>query len=245
MYDQQIGRALQDAVARIPAPPESRWVPQRSARSSPGAALVAIAATILILLSGFAIAALRTPHAVPSTPGDPFSAAEEATWMQVRAALQAGAVILRPTWLPDEFKGTGTAFHPSPQVQIADAAGTYTVDYYGSVFMARPEGRSRGRGCLQGNEIACQTWSRVEIKTLTVKPEESFYGVELVDVAPLSARGTTVRVRVGPRVPDQQGEPHQLIYMNWLENGTSYELNTLDVSMTDLTRVLHGLAPMK
>ncbi len=69
--------------------------------------------------------------------------------------------------------------------------------------------------------------------------------MQLVDVAPINARGTTVRVRVGPRVFDVNGQPHQLIYMNWLEGETSYELNALDVNLTDLTRVLRGLEPMR
>lgn len=228
-YEQSIGRALQSAAARIPAPPESRWVPSHSARSGANAAVLAIAAAILILMGGVAI--VVSQPTVPAAPGDPFSVADDAAWAQVRAELPS-AVILRPTWIPDEFKTTGTADHPSPQVSIQNANGTYAVSYYGTPFPAV-------------RDSALQGWPRVEIKTLTVKPEDSFYGVQLVDVAPINARGTTVRVRVGPRVLDVNGQPHQLIYMNWLEGGTSYELNTLDVNLTDLTRVLRSLEPMK
>jgi hypothetical protein len=223
-YEQSIARALQNAAARISAPPESRWVPERRSRSGADVAVLAIAGAILILLTGIAITAL--PRTVPSSPGDPFSVADEAAWMQVRSTLPS-ALVLRPTWIPDEFKRTGSGDCPTPTASIQDANGTYTL------FRMPPGSR---------NPQAC---TRVELKTLIVKPEDSFYGVQLVDVAPINARGTTVRVRVGPRVLDVNGQPHQLIYMNWLERGTSCELNTLDVNLTDLTRVLRSLEPMK
>jgi hypothetical protein len=227
-YEQSIGRALQSAAAGIPAPPESRWVPDRRARSGANAAIITIAAAILILLSGIAIVAL--PRATPAAPRDPFSVADDAAWTQVRSAL-ASALVLRPTWIPDEFKLTGSSECPSPTASIQNADGTYKVTYLGTVVRMPPNSRN----------ATPQSCTRVEIKTLTVKPEEF---VQLVDVAPINARGTTVRVRVGPRVFDLNGQPHQLIYMNWLEGGTSYELNTLDVNLTDLTRVLRSLEPM-
>jgi hypothetical protein len=232
-YEQSIGRALRNAAAAIPAPPESRWIPDRRARPDARAAVIAIAAATLILLSGLAITALRASRTVPASPGDPFSFADNAAWAQVRQALP-GALVLRPTWIPDEFKQTISAECPSPQVSIANANGTYAVSYYGATPFPT----------VKSSQGAAQACSRVEIKTLTIKPEDSYYGVQLIDVAPINARGTTVRVRVGPRVFDVNGQPHQLIYLNWLENGTSYELNTLDVELTVLTRVLRDLEPM-
>jgi len=231
-YEQSIGRALQNATARIPAPPESRWVPDRRARSGANAVVLALAAAILILLSGMAVMAL--PRAAPAAPGDAFSVADDAAWAQVRLVLPS-AIVLRPTWIPDEFKRTGSGDCPWPTASIQNANGTYTVTYLGTLFRMPP-------GSKNPNPQAC---TRVELKTLIVQPEDSFYGVQLVDIAPINARGTTVRVRVGPRVLDVNGQPHQLIYMNWLEGGTSYELNTLDVNLTDLTRVLRSLEPMK
>ena len=229
-FEQSIGRALQNAAATIPVPPESRWVPDRRARSGANAAVLVVAAAMLILLGGIAVTAL--PRAVPATPADPFGVADDAAWGQVHSAIPS-AVVLRPTWIPDEFKRTGTGDCLSPTASVQNASGTYTVTYLGTLFHMPPGSK---------NPQAC---TRVELKTLTVKPEDSFYGVQLVDVAPINARGTTVRVRVGPRVFDVNGQPHQLIYMNWLEGETSYELNALDVNLTDLTRVLRGLEPMR
>lgn len=230
-YEHSIGRALQNAAATIPAPPESRWVPDRRARSGAIAAVIAIAAAILILLSGVAIVVSRPT--VPAAPGDQFSVTDDAAWAQVRSALPS-ALVLRPTWIPGEFRRTGSGDCPSPTTSIQNADGTYKVTYLGTVVRMPPNSRN----------ASPQSCTRVELTTLTVKPADSFYGVQLVDVAPINARGTTVRVRVGPRVFDVSGQPHQLIYMNWLEGGTSYELNTLDVSLTDLTRVLRSLEPM-
>lgn len=230
LSEESIGRALQNAAARIPGPPESRWVPDRRSRSGAKMAILVVAAAILIVLSGIAITA--APRAVPASPGDPFSVAEEAAWAQVRLTFPS-AVVLRPTWVPDEFKSTGSGECPSPTASVQNANGTYTVTYLGTLIRMPPGSK---------NAQAC---TRVELKTLIVTPEDSFYGVQLVDVAPINARGTTVRVRVGPRVFDVNGQPHQLIYMNWLEAGTSYELNTLDVNLTDLAHVLRGLEPMK
>lgn len=227
-YEQSISRALQSAAAGIQAPPESRWVPERSARWGAIAAITTIVAAILILLSGIAIVAL--PRATPAAPGDPFSVADDAAWARVRSLLP-NALVLRPTWIPDEFKGTGPGDCPSPTASIQNADGTFKVTYLGTVVRMPPDPRNP-------NQQSC---TRVEVKTLKAEPEEF---VQLVDVAPISARGTTVRVRVGPRVPDLNGQPHQLIYMNWREGGVSYELNTLDANLTDLTRVLRSLEPM-
>lgn len=227
-YEHSIGRALQSAAAMIPAPPESRWVPDRRARSGAFGVIIAITGAILILLGGVAIVVSRPT--VPAAPGDLFSVADDAAWAQVRSALPS-ALVLRPTWIPDEFKLTGSIECPSPTASIQNADGTYKVTYLGTVVRMPPNSRN-------ANPQSC---TRVELKTLTVKPEEF---VQLVDVAPINTRGTTVRVRVGPRVFDLNGQPHQLIYMNWLEGGTSYELNTLDVNLTDLTRVLRSLEPM-
>jgi len=230
LSEESVGRALLNAVAGISAPPESRWFPDRRARSGARMAIVAVAAATLILLSGIAITAV--PRTVPASPGDPFSVADEAAWAQVRLTFPS-AVILRPTWVPDEFKRTGSGDCPSPTASVQNANGTYAVTYLGTLIRMPPGSK---------NAQAC---TRVEVKTLIVTPEDSFYGVQLVDVAPINARGTTVRVRVGPRVSDVNGQPHQLIYMNWLEAGTSYELNTLDVNLADLARVLRSLEPIK
>ncbi|HET7701278.1 MAG TPA: hypothetical protein VFM06_10480 [Candidatus Limnocylindria bacterium] len=171
------------------------------------------------------------PRTVPATAPDPFVAADDAAWARVRAEMPASVVVLRPTWIPAEFRGTGQAGCPSPQVAVQNADRTYVVSYFGSSFTPPNSGRS-----------AC---TRLEFKTLKLAPEDSFYGVQLVDQQPLSSRGTSVRVRFGPRVVHANGAIHQLIYLNWTEAGISYELNTLDVDLADLTRVLVGLQPMR
>jgi hypothetical protein len=229
--EQSIGRALQRATDRISLPPESRWLPERRVGQSAMPALTVIATALLIVAAGVAVNSFRESRIV-SGQNEAFQQADNAAWATVRARFP-GAVVLRPTWIPDEFKRTGSGECPSPAVSIQNQNATYTVSYYGTWFF--------NQGNRQGAAGAC---TRVEFKTLTVSPEDSFYGVQLVDVAPINARGSTVRVRVGPRVLDRDGLPHQLIYLNWLENGTSYELNTLDVGLTDLTRVLRSLEPM-
>jgi hypothetical protein len=231
--DQTIGRALQRATDGIGLPPESRWLPVPRARSGAMSALTVIAAALLIVAAGIGINSFRQSRVVSGQQLDAFRQADDAAWAQVRAGYPA-AVILRPTWIPDEFKQTSSTECPSPQVSIQNASGNYVVSYYGTWFF--------NKGDKQGARGFC---TRLELKTLKVRPEDSFYGVQLVDVAPISARGTMVRVRVGPIVLDRNDLPHQLIYLNWLENGTSYELNTLDVDLTDLTRVLRGLEPMR
>jgi len=230
-HDQTIGRALQRAADGISLPPESRWLPEPRARSGATSALTVIAAAVLIIVAGIGISSFRQSRIVPGQ-NDAFQRADDAAWAQVSAQFPATA-ILRPTWIPDEFKQTSSAECPSPQVSIQNADRMYAVRYSGTWFFNRAD--------ALGTQGAC---TRVELRTLNKRPEDAFYGVQLVDVAPISARGTTVRVRVGPRVLDRSDLPHQVIYMNWLENGISYELNTLDVDLTDLTRVLRGLEPM-
>jgi hypothetical protein len=227
---ESIGRTLQDAAARIPVPPQSRWVPDVRRRSSAGHTFATIAAATLVVMLGAAVIAFR-PGIVPAAQADRFLSEDAAAWAQVRINVPPDGLVLRPTWLPIEYRADSPEC-PSPMASTQEASGTFSVRYSAG-FIYAPQ---------RAPKAEC---TRIEIKTLTVSPEASFYGVGLVDVAPIDARGTTVRVRIGSEFHDASGRAYNLIYFNWWEAGVSYELNTYGANMNDLILVLRDLKPMK
>src|SRR6185503_5649006 len=113
--EQWIVSELRRATDRMPLPPESRWVRER--RSTPRTSTVAVvaAAAILIVAFGMTIGALRVePRLVPAAGPSAFDVAEDEAWKSARALIASDLVLLRPTWVPSEFRGSGTSACPLP-----------------------------------------------------------------------------------------------------------------------------------
>ncbi len=228
--EQLIARALRGATDQIALPAESRWIPTRRASASAMHPTVAVAGAILIVAAGLGINSFREARLVPATQPNAFQAADDAEWSRIRAELPADALVLRPTWIPAEFGEVGTSECPTPMGAAFAANGRYDFDYYKGK-------RIHVRNPRAGAAPAC---ARIEIRTdaYTVSPQ-------LTEVGVLNERRTTVQVRTGPRVFDIDDQPHQLIYLNWTEDGAQVELSSLDVELADLLRVLRSLEPMK
>lgn len=227
---ESIGRALQDAAARIPAPPQSRWVPSVDRRSRAGGTFATVAVAILLIVLGAQLNALRVQRSAVGSPSTAFQMAEDAEWARIRNALPADVVVLRPTWIPAAFAEVGTSDCPTPVGTPIVSDGGYDFYYRAGKFIQNPQ---RGAG-------APPSCAKIEIR-------RNFYQTSpsLTDNGSVNERGTTVRVRTGPPVVDANGKRYQLIYMNWFEYGTQFELSTLDLDLPDALRVLRGLEPMK
>ncbi len=227
--EQVVGRALRAAADQITLPPEARWVPQRVGGVSAMRIAAALAGAILIVAAGLAIGSFRESRMVPATQPNAFQAADDAAWAKIRSELPADVVVLRPTWIPAEFTGTVPTECPTPIAATFAAIRGYSLTYWSGERLVLRNPRPAAAGC-----------AKLELK-------RSAYQIspQLTEVGLLNERGTTVQVRTGPRVFDVHDKPHQLIYLNWVEDGAQFELSSLDLEMPDLLRVLRSLEPMK
>ncbi len=222
--EQSVGRALEAAVGRIALPPESSWIPEARPRSGGLTAFAAVAAVILVLLVGAELSTLRQQGSTVGARPNAFRVADDAEWAWIRAALPADVVVLRPTWIPAEFMDVGTSDCPTP-------LGIPIVSDRGYVFNYR-----KGKLLNPENANSCP---KIEIKRNAYQ-----VSIQLIESGVVNERGTTVLVRTGPVVL-RNGTPYQLIYLNWIEDGTQFELSSLDLEMMEILRVLRSLEPMK
>jgi hypothetical protein len=194
------------------------------------AGLVAVAAALLVIALGVQLNSLRGLRTTAGSALTAFQAADDAEWARVRAALPMDIVVLRPTWIPAEFAEVGTSDCPTPVGTPIVSDGGYDFYYRAGKFIQNPQ-RAPG---------ASASCAKIEIR-------RNFYQTspQLTEVGVVNERGTAVHVRTGPRVFDVAGKAYQLIYLNWIEYGTQFELSTLDLDLPDALRVLRGLEPMK
>ena len=230
--EQLVARAMRDVAERIALPAESSWVPETRPRAPGLHVATVVAAAALIVAAGVALGAFRESRTVPATQPNAFKVADDAEWSRIRAALPADVVVLRPTWIPAEFTEIGTSDCVTPLGAAFAASAGYDFNYRKGkfIYIASPA----------RNPAAGPSCAKIEI----TRAAHQVSG-QLTEVGVLNERGTTVQVRTGPRVFDVDGNGHQLIYLNWIENGTQFELSSLDLEMPDLLRVLRSLEPVK
>ena len=236
--EQWIVSALRQATDRMPLPPESRWTRERQSTQHGSTIVLVGVAAALIIVVGMTIGALRVePRAVPAAGGDAFAVAEDKEWRITRFAVASDLVVLRPTWIPSEFRGSVEC--PSPWALVGTGAtpsrtstSGYYVQYRGRLL---PDGRSCAAFELYG-QLGAFDDPRPPVDGL----------VETI----VDARGTTVHVRSGvPRtdlVPPPQ-LPEFVRELWWMESGAFYAVisNDPDLELVDLIRVVNSLEPMR
>lgn len=234
--EQWIASALRQATDRMPLPPESRWIRER--RSTPLVSTIAVVvATVLIIAVGITIGALRVePRVVPATGPSAFAVAEDREWRITRFAVPSDLVLLRPAWVPAEFRGSAEC--PSPWAVIGpgslparqDPSPGYSVFYQSRL----PDGRCAKLGL----------YGQLGTQDDTDLPDG------LIETGTFNARGTTVHVRSG--VPQTNLEsppplplPLPLIQLWWNESGAHYDVISNDLELVDLVRVIRSLEPVR
>jgi hypothetical protein len=208
----------------MPLPPESRWVRER--RSTPRTSTVAVvaAAAILIVAFGMTIGALRVePRLVPAAGPSAFDVAEDEAWKSARALIASDLVLLRPTWVPSEFRGSGTSACPLPSAFVP--GNNYSVAYSGLM--------------PNGTCAYFSLWGQLVPQDDTDLPDG------LIETATVSARGTTVHVRSGVRTNASPPPPFSEIDLWWNESGAHYDVLSHGVDLVDLIRVVRSLEPMR
>jgi hypothetical protein len=226
LSEQSIVSALRQATDRMPLPPESRWV--REPGSTPrGWTIAAVAAAaIFIVALGITIGALRVePRLVPAAGPGAFAVAEDTEWRIARAALPSDLVLLRPTWVPSEFRGSAECRSP---LAFTGPGPSYSVLY---------RGRALGDGRCTGLVLYGQLGTQDDTDLVD----------GLTETDTINARGTTVHVRSGvPRTNSEFPPPlPQNIHLWWNESGAHYDVFSSDVELVDLVRVIRSLEPMR
>lgn len=228
--ERMIVSALQRATDGFELPPESRWIRERRPTSRVWAFALAAAAALFIVAVGGAVAALREEaRVVPASGVDTFAAREDAAWARLRSALPPEFVVLRPTWIPAEFRGSDDC--PSPSSSAEQAGGGYAtgpVASYGVEYRGRmlPNGR-----CLK---LILTATFRIEERTSVNSTSN-----DCPQVSTAQTRGTTARVGacVGGATT-----------ISWNESGATYEIESLSpryVDFADLVRIVRGLEPVR
>jgi hypothetical protein len=220
--EQWIVNTLRQATENIPVPPEARWIREHHARRP--AFMMLIAATLFVAVVAMTVSSL-TERVVPATTN--FLAADDAAWQQVRAALPSDVVVLRPTYLPSQFKTIGTKDCPSPFATWSIANRSYDVIYLSGTVVS-PQTKPENRSCV-----------RLEFSIARANETVS---AGLSDAGTIAGRGTSILVRYGADFIDRiSGARHHLVYLNWTENETAYEISTFDLSTQELSSIIAGL----
>lgn len=239
--EQWIVSALREATDRMPLPPESRWIRER--RSTPSVSMILLVgvAAILIIAAGMTIGALRVePRLVPAAAGvgpSTFAEAEDREWRITRFAVASDLVVLRPTWVPAEYRGSVEC--PSPWALIGTGATqsrTSTSDYY-----------VQYRGRLLPDGRSCAAFELYGLLGTFDGPRPPVDG--LVETT-VDARGTTVHVRSGVPRTDLVPPPPLPQFVRelwWNESGAFYAVISYDpdLELVDLVRVIRSLEPMR
>lgn len=253
--EQWIVSALREATDRVPLPPESRWIRER--RSTPSVSMILLVgvAAIIIVVAGMTIGALRIePRLVPAAGGPSASESrEDAQWRTARAALPSALVLLRPAWIPAEFRGSAVC--PSPVVTVDPPPAvqgdrtSWVVRYQGRVL---PNG-----GCAwleYGAEPGSGHHSDPSLRDFECGRLDPCGPT--VEIGTFDERGTTVHVRRLPR-PDEvpEGATRRLLQnpgptlfefsVWWNESGAHYDVQSKGLELDDLLRVIRSLEPVQ
>jgi hypothetical protein len=242
--EQWIVGVLREATDRMPLPPESRWIRER--RSTPSVSMILLVgvAAILIIAVGMTIGALRVePRLVPAAEGvgpSTFAEAEDREWRITRFAVTSDLVVLRPTWVPAEYRGSVEC--PSPWSLIGTGATSSRTDF--SSYSVEYRGRVQPPGRCTLLQFYGELGTQDDSEHL---PEGQ------VETGTFDARGTTVHVVSGVLRPSTDAPPPltpiHLRHLWWNESGAHYDViafsNDDDIALADLVRVIGGLEPMR
>jgi hypothetical protein len=230
--EQWIVSALREAADRMPLPPESRWIRER--RSTPSVSMILLVgvAAILIIAAGMTIGALRVePRLVPAAGGPSafaFEAREDVQWRTARAALRSDLVLLRPVWIPAEFRGSAEC--PSPLVIVTGAG--YEARYQGRV--------------LPNGECAVLVYGADPSRDHQSDPSGPCGPLDpcgpVVEIATFNERGTTVHVSI-PRT--DVAPPRLQFAVWWNESGAHHDMLANGIELDDLLRVIRSLEPVQ
>lgn len=225
--EQWLASAVRHATDGLPLPPESRWIPERRAKSNGWTVALLAAAALFVALAG-AISALRVePRVVPATDADPFYAREAAEWERVRSLLPSDVMMLRPTWIPAEFRGSADC--PSP--------------VYASVTSRRYEVR------YQSNRLPSGLCAFLDFTQVPDVRSYAGFPDRLVDAGSVNVRGTVAWLRTGTtgssRDLARYGDAPVLTYLWWNEGGATYEIGGINIELSDLVRVLRSLETVR
>lgn len=238
--EQWIVSALRQATDRMPLPPESRWIRER--RSTPRAWTIAVvgAAAIFIVAVGVTIGALRVePRLAPAAGSSAFVEAEDREWRIARFAITSDLVLLRPAWIPSEYRGSAEC--PSPWALIGTGATNSRTSTSGYLV------EYRGRRLPDGRCALIQLYG-----LLGTQDDVDVLIDGLIETGTVDARGTTVHVRSDGdlrRQPDAPGSTPQIYVRRlwWNESGAHYDVisDDVDLELVDLIRVINSLEPMR
>lgn len=247
--EQWIVSALRQATDRMPLPPESRWIRER--RSTPRAWTIAVVgAAIFIVAVGVTIGALRVePRLAPAAGSSAFVEAEDREWRIARFVITPDLVLLRPAWIPAEYRGsvecpspwalTGTGATPS-----RTSTSGYLVEYRGRVLPDwRPPIGPLGHSDCALLQLYGQLGTRDGVA--------GFLPEVMAETGTVDARGTTVHVRSGVlrMHPDAPPSLPQIFvwHLWWNESGAQYDVISYDtdLELVDLIRVIRSLEPMR
>ena len=238
--EQWIVSALREATDRMPLPPESRWIRERRSTPSMSTILLVGVAAMLIIAVGTTIGALRVePRLVPAAAGvrpSTFAETEDREWRITRYAVTSDLVVLRPTWVPAEYRGSAEC--PSPWALIGSGATPSRTDFSSYYVHYRSRLLPDGRSCA-----AFELYGYLGTSD-DPKPVDG-----LVETT-VDARGTTVHVRSGvPRMnlTPPSAVPEFVQELWWRESGAFYALISFnpDLELVDLIRVVNSLEPVR
>jgi len=238
--EQWIVSALRQATDRMPLPPESRWI--RGRRSTARVSTIAVvgAAAIFIVAVGITVGGLYVePRLVPAAGGpSAFEAREDAEWRIARAALPSALVLLRPAWIPAEFRGSAEC--PSPLVTVGSRAG-----YQGAGYQARYQGRVLpNSGCAwlaYGAELG--SGDHHSDPSRPCGPLDPCG--PMVEIGTFNERGTTVYASRFPETAVAPRPAEFQFHLWWNESGAHYDMLANEVELDDLLRVIRSLEPVQ
>ena len=235
--DEQVVMALRTAAHRIVVPPESRWVRERhSVRAEWMLATLAVVAVVAV------VGALRgEPRAVPASVSHTvppsgahaasasgpvtYDVSDDAPWVAARAKAAPGFVVLRPTWLPRTPDAASKCEIDSQRLMDATSDGYHV--WYGSVVPGWPYFTMRHCSILFGGhrDAAHVSWGERDLSNVSPVPLLTFV-----------ARGSVFYIR--EYVPG-------VMYVQWIENGSFYEVIAEGYELSDLVRAVNSLEPVR
>jgi hypothetical protein len=158
--------------------------------------------------------------------------AEDREWRIARFAIVSDLVLLRPAWIPGEYRGSAEC--PSPWALIGTGATQSRTDYSGYAV------RYQGPVLPNGSCAWLVFYGHLEIEDAIDQP------AGLIETGTINARGTTVHVRSGvPRTNFDTPLPPPQIQLSWSESGAHYQVISSDLELVDLVRVIRSLEPVR
>jgi hypothetical protein len=159
---------------------------------------------------------------------------EEREWRNARTTIDSDLALLRPAWLPAEFRDSGEC--GSPWVLVGPGATLSGPSY--SSYKADYRGRRLPDGSCSWLSFYGQLGSQDD-------GGQPFHSIE---TDTFDARGTTVHVERGvPRTDPRDPPPPFVVHLWWNEPGTLYDVlsNVPGLDLADVSRIVRSLEAMR